>query len=89
MLVWTAERRTELAGLWLQGLGGKEIAKRLGATPSSVSTRAGRMGLPDAREMKRDGIVGTMRSCMCCRLPFYSLGKFNRICFDCKQIEQD
>lgn len=87
MLVWTAERRTELAGLWLQGLGGKEIARKLGATASSVSTRAGRMGLPDARTVKREGIIGSMRDCMCCRLPFYSEGRHNRLCYDCKSID--
>lgn len=87
MLVWTAERRTELAGLWLQGLGGREIAARIGASAQSVQTKAGRMGLPDARTVKREGIVGSMRDCMCCRLPFYSEGLHNRLCFDCKATE--
>lgn len=45
MLVWTADRRTELGGLWLEGLGGREIARRMRATPQAVINRAGRMGL--------------------------------------------
>lgn len=89
MLAWTADKRTELGSLWLAGLGSAEVAQRMGATLTSVRTRAWRMGLPDAKTLRREGIVGTIRDCMCCRLPFYSEGRHNRLCFECKDGEQD
>lgn len=81
---WTTTERATLGNMWLAGTPRPEIARTLGATVSAVMTKAGRLGLPDAWEMRKGRTSGSMRPCMCCDGPFYSAGKFNRLCLPCK-----
>lgn len=46
MTPWTDTKQVRLVQLWAEGLSAREIARRLGCSPSAVIGKAHRLGLP-------------------------------------------
>lgn len=89
--VWNPERDEKLVRLWFSKapvFSRKDIAETLGITPSAVSSRAYRLGLPPRHngappdlpvyepppdpEALAPTPVGKVRTCMCCKRQFWS-----------------
>lgn len=85
-----------LIRLWGKGTDTEEIAKTIGRPRNAVSIKASRLKLPrkkDAKTAMSTPAAGRLpdarvRPCLTCTKPFFSAGKFNRIC-DCCKSGQD
>lgn len=89
---WTRDEVDTLIRLWGRGEETAEIAKTLGRPRNAVSIKATRLKLPPKRHAKKVMTAppagrppeARVRPCLCCTKPFFSAGKFNRICDPCK-----
>jgi len=78
---WTDEDRATMIRMWSEGAPRKEIALALGRTVSAIQSLGAKLGLT-----RMELVEGTLRPCMCCRKPFLSEGRWNRLCQPCKDV---
>lgn len=79
---WTTSDDDQLRALMASGLEVLDIARRLGRTESSVHTRWKRMSQARSPRVPVSDAAKT-RNCMCCKTPFKSAWKGNRLCAPC------
>ena len=76
---WTVTDDNQLRAQMASGLDVADIARSLGKTVSSVHTRWKRMSQARSPRLEISDTAMT-RACMCCRTPFRSAWKGNRLC---------
>ena len=86
---WADSEVHQLVDLWKHRVPFGRIATRIGRSRRSVATKASRIGLT-LRPYWHDEFAanarrhGRARPCLCCRRLFFSEGRGNRICTQCK-----
>lgn len=87
---WTREMRDQLLELYAQGKSDADICREMGLSHASIQTQRSRMKMGRSHWSRGSGPkTGYARPCMCCRQPFLSEGKHNRLCEPCGSSGDD